>query len=315
MNERKTVARGLWRAFEELWASLFAFTGRMQSARARTARAMNWSPLYGGRVLVIAPHPDDESTGCGGVLARHAHAHDHVTIIQITDGRASRAQSLEPETMAQVRFQEGRAAAQALGVRSLEQWGLYEGKWNSSELVARLRDTLCRVQPNIIYAPSCVDFHPEHLRVARALAAALDEATPSVLRVYAISVPLTGSLANCVVDTSAVTQVQNAALAAYRTQVHALRAAKRLRRYLAKYYGVARSAEEFWELKPRAYQQMIKHGDWLGDRAWARELSPYRSLAFRAWSDPLAFWQGRRERQRLRRAVEETQIPNEFKSL
>jgi LmbE family N-acetylglucosaminyl deacetylase len=262
--------------------------------------------VLGVRVLVIAPHPDDECTGCGGVIALHLDAGDHVTVIQVTDGRGSRAQGLDAETMARVRLQEGRAAAEALGVNCLEQWGLHEGEWSESDLVARLRDALMRLQPNIIYAPSCIDFHPEHVRVARALAAALDDIAPTMLRVYAISVPLTRTLANCVADTSAVMHLQHVALAAYRTQVVALRAPKRLRHYLANYYGVARSAEEFWEISPRAYQSMMQQGDWLGERAWARELTPYRSLQFRSWSDPLAFWQGGHARQQLFRLAKVT---------
>lgn len=312
MNEKK--ARRLWRAFEELWATAFTVTGRIHAARSRTVFTMNWLPLQGGRVLVIAPHPDDECTGCGGVIALHVRANDPVTVIQITDGRLSRARGLDPETMARVRLQEGCAAARALGVRCLEQWGLYEGAWSERELGARLRDALERVQPNIIYAPSCIDFHPEHVRVARALAGALDAAPSASVRVYAVSVPLTRTLANCVADPSAVIQVQDDALAAYHTQLGALGAVKRLRRYLACEYGAARSAEEFWELSPRAYQSVMQYGDWLGERAWARELTPYRSLQFRAWSDPLAFRRGQRERRRLVQVVRQMQRQGELKS-
>lgn len=309
MNAHKLVSHGFWRAFEALWASGFAVTGRIDHARA-----LDWSSRSGGRVLVIAPHPDDECTGCGGVIALHLHAHDQVTVIHITDGRTSRAHGLGPETMARLRLQEGRAAAHAFGVSGLEQWGLPEGEWNERDLVARLREALLRVRPRVVYAPSCVDFHPEHLRVARALAHALDDTLDPSVRVYAVSVPLTPTLANCAADTSAVTQLQDAALATYRTQGEALRATKRLRRYLACYYGAARSAEEFWELAPHAYQRVMQQGDWLGARAWARELTPYRSLQFRSWSDPLAFWQGQPERQRLKLSVQAAPLQSESKA-
>jgi len=36
------------------------------------------------RLLVVAPHPDDESIGCGGLLLKHA---DKCDVAVLTDGR------------------------------------------------------------------------------------------------------------------------------------------------------------------------------------------------------------------------------------
>ena len=37
-------------------------------------------------VLVIAPHPDDESIGCGGTLCLHARRGDPITVAYLTSG-------------------------------------------------------------------------------------------------------------------------------------------------------------------------------------------------------------------------------------
>ena len=69
-------------------------------------------------VLVLAPHPDDESLGCGGLIAgHHADGHDaHVMVL--TDGAASHPRSREypPARLAALRKQEARAAIVALGL-------------------------------------------------------------------------------------------------------------------------------------------------------------------------------------------------------
>src|SRR5262245_2441565 len=41
----------------------------------------------GQRVLVLAPHPDDEVIGCGGTLYKHTRAGHAVTVVYMTDGR------------------------------------------------------------------------------------------------------------------------------------------------------------------------------------------------------------------------------------
>src|SRR5215217_793092 len=42
--------------------------------------------LRGERLLVLAPHPDDEAIGCGGLIAQHLREHRSVRIVIVTDG-------------------------------------------------------------------------------------------------------------------------------------------------------------------------------------------------------------------------------------
>lgn len=69
-------------------------------------------------VLVLAPHPDDESLGCGGLIAEH-HARGHaVHVMVLTDGTGSHPNSREyPATrLAALRMDEARDAIAALGL-------------------------------------------------------------------------------------------------------------------------------------------------------------------------------------------------------
>lgn len=42
------------------------------------------------KILVVAAHPDDETLGCGGAIAKHSNEGDEVKVIVMTDGVSSR---------------------------------------------------------------------------------------------------------------------------------------------------------------------------------------------------------------------------------
>jgi hypothetical protein len=157
-----------------------------------------------------------------------------------------------------------------------------------------LRGLLHSCAPEIVYAPSRVDFHPEHCRVAEALALALaelPEAGPRV-RVYQVQAPLTRVLVNLVADTSGVAAECAAALDAYVTQRGNMARALRQRHYAAAYYGLKRQAEEFWELTVGQYVALHN-----GMHGWSGRA--FRGVRFYPISDPLAYMWGRSERRRL----------------
>jgi LmbE family N-acetylglucosaminyl deacetylase len=67
---------------------------------------------------VVAPHPDDETLGCGGTLALLVRAGAAVHVVFVTDGRASHPAHplFSPDRIAALRRGEARAAVGALGV-------------------------------------------------------------------------------------------------------------------------------------------------------------------------------------------------------
>ena len=54
------------------------------------------SDLTGHRVLVLSPHPDDESLNCAGALILHRKKRDPVKVIFLTDGSALKFRWLQP---------------------------------------------------------------------------------------------------------------------------------------------------------------------------------------------------------------------------
>nr|WP_294543707.1 PIG-L deacetylase family protein [uncultured Rhodopila sp.] len=72
----------------------------------------------GGTCLVLAPHPDDESLGCGGLIAACVAAGRPPLVAVLTDGAGShpRSRAFPPERLRTVRAQEARQAVAALGL-------------------------------------------------------------------------------------------------------------------------------------------------------------------------------------------------------
>ncbi len=296
---RVGLRRIVYPALTAVWAAGFGLAGVTLRASGR-ARARPWTPAGGRPVLAVAPHPDDEVAGCGGALALHAAAGDPVHVLILTDGGASRAGGLARAAIVACRADEARAAAAALGIAPPVLAGLPEGRWPPEAGTAALAAALTATQPAIVYAPSPVDYHPEHQRTAQALAAALARLPPQIspkVRIYEVFVPLGPGLANRVAAIGAVAGRKVRALAAYRSQAAGLAQVPRRDRYVARLYGLPRAAEGFRELSAAEYRAFVATG------AWSGRTGPFRGLRGRPWADPLAYLAGTRRRSDLRRAA------------
>ena len=133
-----------------------------------------------GRVVVLAPHPDDEVLGAGATLAAWAAAGTEVLVVAATDGEGSHPGSptLTPADLVRLRDDERRRALQRLGLGAarLVRAGLPDGHVaaHRDELAELLRGEL-RTGDTLL-APLPGDGHPDHdavADVASDLAAAL----------------------------------------------------------------------------------------------------------------------------------------------
>lgn len=282
MTLSSRIAPALDSGVTAIWAAGFTLLGVIQPHLTQL-----WSSPGELKVIVVAPHPDDEVIGCAGTILRHRLAGDEVTVIVVTDGRRSRAGGLGPEAMAARREAEAREAAARLGATMC--WlGLPEGEWHKEEL-AGIAPALN--EADVVYAPSCVDFHPEHLQVAHALAGLQPSATE--VRVYGIHTPLTAVLTNFVAPLDGTVAGARHAAAAYRSQADSVNRSWRTRRYAARRHRLPGLVEPFWQIRGALYARL--HA---GPPAhWSEQ--PYRALRGRSWSDPLAYVAGLAERRRL----------------
>lgn len=206
------------------------------------------------RILVLAPHPDDESIGCGGTLLRHVRQRDTVQIVFLTSGEKGGHGRSEAETI-RVRESEARAAAKILGVRRIEFWHLPDGALRPTpDALDRLRRKLNAFRPERIYVAHDREMHPDHRGAARLLRRALQQAKgkpPDVLG-YEVWTPI--QKLSEIVDISPFMEKKLRAVKAYRSQcavvgfVAAVRGLNRYRGEMHSWPG-GNYAEVFTRLK------------------------------------------------------------------
>jgi N-acetylglucosamine malate deacetylase 1 len=145
-------------------------------------------------VLVVAPHPDDESLGCGGALCLHHKRGDRITAVFLTSGELS-IKDLPPETVWQIREQEAQYAAKVLGLAETKflrfpDWYLNDHTLDASDKMASI---LAREKPDLIYLPHDREWHPDHKAAVPIIRRALRQVSVGkpILRAFEVWTPLT----------------------------------------------------------------------------------------------------------------------------
>ncbi len=176
--------------------------------------------LEGSPLLVLAPHPDDEVFGCGGVLVQAVNAGAEVRLVILTDG----AEQGDPD----VRRAEATEASKRLGLGEPEFWGLADRSLrpDDTELAERVESLLIEFAPKLVLLPSPAEIHPDHRAVAVLVYSLLQSATlggdlhdalqSTRLATYEVSAVLRPNL---LVDVSSEWQTVLSAAEAYPTQL------------------------------------------------------------------------------------------------
>ncbi len=133
------------------------------------------------RLMCVLAHPDDESLGAGGALARYAAEGVETYVVTATKGEHGRSgskETLTPEAVGRLREAELRAAATELGVREVSFLGYCDGaldQANPTEAIGRIVAHLRRVRPQVVitFAPDGAYGHPDHVAICQFTTAAV----------------------------------------------------------------------------------------------------------------------------------------------
>ena len=196
--------------------------------------------IYGwGKTLVVAPHPDDESLGCGGAIALLSRFGIPVNVLFISDGTGSHPHSRKypPPVLRDLRENEARRALALLGVASsaVAFMRLLDGSVPPAEApgfadaTVACRAYLADCKPQTILLPWRRDPHPDHRATSQIVQAALSGMTEKLrLLEYPVwaweraapeDVPQAQEAQTFRLDISSVSAVKRAAVDAHQSQV------------------------------------------------------------------------------------------------
>jgi LmbE family N-acetylglucosaminyl deacetylase len=114
------------------------------------------------KVLVLAPHPDDETLGCGGTLLRHLAEGDSVHWLIVT--------AMTPEAgfsaaQRRSRSSEIEKVRKAYGFKGLHSLGFSTTRLDDlpmAEIVRKMGEVFQKLLPEVVYLPFRGDVHTDH---------------------------------------------------------------------------------------------------------------------------------------------------------
>lgn len=208
--------------------------------------------LEGKTVWILSPHPDDDAIGCGGTIIKHIQMGHCVRIVYLCSGDKG-IKSEHADKAIKIRKKEAQNAALIMGVspNNLYFFDIPDEtlKNNLDVAVVKLKDLFNTYQPDIVYLPSFLDRHNDHLATNDIIKkCALKNTLISAYEIWTPIVP------NRIVDISTSIIQKQKAINAHISQIKALeydKAILGLNQYRAKMYTKKNMeyAEAFLALK------------------------------------------------------------------
>lgn len=134
------------------------------------------------RLMCVLAHPDDESLGMGGTLAKYASEGIHTHLVTATRGERGRFGDAEvrPElrVVGETREAELRAAARELGIRTVDFLDYIDGDLDladPAEVQAKIAAHIRRIRPHVVltFGPEGAYGHPDHIAISQFAGAAI----------------------------------------------------------------------------------------------------------------------------------------------
>ncbi len=142
------------------------------------------------KILVIDPHPDDETMLSGGFIANFSRNQDvELKHICVTKGeKGDEILKVSETELARIREKEYEKAIKVLGCEDYEIWDFHDGKveLEENEITKKLDAELNKFQPDIIvtYERAGLYGHPDHVALTKIVHDLVEEKHPGIIILY-----------------------------------------------------------------------------------------------------------------------------------
>lgn len=216
----------------------------------------------GERVIVFAPHPDDETLGMGGSLRILSDHGKKIKVVVLTSGEKAEPDVTKQKRHAEMRQKEALKAFKALGLSDYEFLGFPDREiFPNMDAVAKAVKTIVGdFNPDVLYSPSIMEIHPDH-RAAAELSLSICNENPHMgCFFYEITVPVRPSL---FVDITKVFKYKKKAVKCYKSQLRItdyLRLSEALNIYRSFTLGKGvKFAEAFWQVRQVTGKETLRN--------------------------------------------------------
>tara|TARA_B100001059_G_C17839663_1_gene591203 strand:+ start:1097 stop:1762 length:666 start_codon:yes stop_codon:yes gene_type:complete len=123
------------------------------------------------KVMVVAPHPDDETLGCGGALLKHEDNGDKIYYLLITSMNRSGGWSAKQINKRDIEIKK---VEKLFGFKKSFSLGFNTSKLDMipmADIISSMREVINKIKPEVIYVPCGNDAHTDHQIVSKATSA------------------------------------------------------------------------------------------------------------------------------------------------
>lgn len=198
----------------------------------------------GDNVLILSPHPDDETLGCGGAIIKMLSSSINVTVVLLTNGNGGG----RLKDISRIRREEFMKARSVLGYSTFDTLNYPDGQlWAyQEELGEQIRKILIEQAPKLVLTPYLLDYASDHQTANIVLAQAINVISQcnTVIGMYEIWTPITNP--NCYLNITDEYSQKRTAIECYQSQVN--------------YFGIIDKADALSIFRARlSMRKRVKH--------------------------------------------------------
>lgn len=153
------------------------------------------------KIMVLAPHVDDETIGLGGTLVKYSKQNIAMSLVYMTDGSGSTSDKSKEDTIKE-RMEEGHRIKAAYGFQNIYFLEQIDGQLDSNDgaLLDKLENILNYEKPTVIFSPFLVDGNSDHIETTKALSKVLKQLNNKIANIFLYQV-------NTVIDPKIVNNI------------------------------------------------------------------------------------------------------------